>query len=94
VRAARRLGLALLGCGLGAGCLAHAGAGESDDLLEFLEFLGDEQTASATWTGFFDSLPVRPEDARVPVTARPASARPAGTQPAVMEPAVMEEAQP
>lgn|GEM_PF-1845684 len=43
-----------------------AATGEaSDELVEFLEFLGDENTASEEWNGFFDSLP-KGEDGPAP----------------------------
>ena len=66
VRGASGLWIALLGLALGSGVPPAPGeAAESepsDDLLAFLEFLGDEDTAGEVWNGFFDSLPERPED--------------------------------
>jgi len=79
VGGASGLWLALLGLALGATVPPVAGAAAAgpeagDDLLEFLEFLGDEDTASDVWNGFFDSLPERPEDA-VPLTTAPSPAQ-------------------
>lgn len=60
------LWLALLGLVLGPGVAAAAdpddGPESSRDLLAFLEFLGDEDTAGSDWNSFFDSLPERLED--------------------------------
>jgi hypothetical protein len=89
MRAAGHLRLALLGFGLGTGCLAQAGLEAGDDLAGLLEFLGDEQTASEAWTGFFDSLPARPEDAQVPAAAEAAT-----VQPVVAPPVVTRETRP
>jgi hypothetical protein len=66
VYGASGLWIALLGLALGSGVPPAPGeAAESEsaeDLLAFLEFLGDEETAGEVWNGFFDSLPERPED--------------------------------
>ncbi len=66
MRPVASLWLALLGLALGPGKAAVADQGEgtepSSDLLAFLEFLGDDDTASNDWNSFFDSLPERPED--------------------------------
>ena len=60
------LWLALLGLAFGPGGAVAADPGDgsdsSSDLLAFLEFLGDEDTASSAWNSFFDSLPERLED--------------------------------
>lgn len=61
------LWFALLALALGPGAPPAAGEGDgpepTDDSRAFLEFLGDEDTASDDWNHFFDSLPERPEDA-------------------------------
>lgn len=66
MRAHSRLWFALLGLALGPGVPASTDEGDgpetSGDLLAFLEFLGDDDTASNDWNSFFDSLPERPED--------------------------------
>ena len=75
-----RLWLALLGLALGSGGAAAAapddGLESSSDLLAFLEFLGDEDTATGDWNIFFDSLPERLDDPAgfitVPVAAEEA----------------------
>lgn len=71
------LWLALLGVALGHGAgtvRAEPGpAAQDDDLLALLEFLGDEETASDIWNGFFDSLPERLEDP-VPSATGPVAA--------------------
>lgn len=76
--------LALLGLGVGSGAVAATqavtpAAAPADDLLAFLEFLGDEETASDAWNGFFDSLPPRPEDT-APLPAGPNAAGPGAAQ--------------
>ncbi len=59
MHAATGLWLCLLGLvpgpGVAPGEAATVEAG--DELVEFLEFLGDENTASEGWNSFFDSLP-------------------------------------
>ncbi|MEZ5564253.1 MAG: hypothetical protein R3F24_01475 [Gammaproteobacteria bacterium] len=37
----------------------NADPAKSDDLMELLEYLGDEQTASDAWNEFLDSVPLR-----------------------------------
>ena len=60
------LWLALLGLAAGPGVAAAAESGDrpeaASDLLAFLEFLGDDDTAGNDWNSFFDSLPDRLED--------------------------------
>jgi hypothetical protein len=68
MRGASGLWLALLGLALGPVAGEVAGAESTDDLLAFLEFLGDEDTASDAWNGFFDSLPEHPDDTAPLVT--------------------------
>ncbi len=58
MHAATGLCLCLIGLVLGPAVAPDAAVGEStDELLELLEFLGDEDTVSEVWNGFFDSLP-------------------------------------
>lgn len=77
MRGVPRLCLALLG--LAAAPVAVPAAGDAagpevgDDLLEFLEFLGDEATAGDAWSGFLDSLP-EPADEPLPPAGEPAEA--------------------
>jgi hypothetical protein len=63
MRDAGGLWLGFLGVALGASAPVAggvpAGAETDDDLLAFLEFLGDAETAGEEWNGFFDSLPER-----------------------------------
>jgi hypothetical protein len=66
MRGASGLWLALLGLALG----PVAGSESTDDLLAFLEFLGDEDTAGDAWNGFFDSLPEHP-DVTAPLVSVP-----------------------
>ena len=56
--AATGLWLCLLGLVPGPGIAPGAAAPVEarDELVEFLEFLGDENTAGETWNGFFDNL--------------------------------------
>lgn len=76
MRDARALWLGFLGLALGAGAAADgaapAGTATDDELLAFLEFLGDAATAGEEWNGFFDSLPERlpgrPDDPIAPAT--------------------------
>jgi hypothetical protein len=80
------LWLALLVLAFGTVAAVAGGAAavpeQDDELLALLDFLGDEETASEEWNGFFDSLPERlPE-------------RPGETIPRAPDPVAAEEVEP